>query len=173
MARASKGLIAKGKSLAGRLTGFSVPVFGVQWTPPADERNIIRRLLQALEDRRVLFVPYTLEVPEEVTSSILRVRELLTQTLQELPDNSAACGSIRAMRAACRKFQDEPRPNYRNVHPRHHGDWGCREDFSPGFFVALGELRASFGTHIAALACQYGIDVEDDLASILPAIDEV
>jgi len=60
-----KGRIAA-KSLAHRLTGFSLPFFGVQWTPPADEREIVRGLLTALEDRRVLFVPYHLEVVSQV-----------------------------------------------------------------------------------------------------------
>jgi hypothetical protein len=35
----------------------------------------------------------------------------------------------------------------------------------------LGELRATFGTHLAALAYQYGLDVEPDLGSILPSLD--
>jgi hypothetical protein len=45
------------------------------------------------------------------------------------------------------------------------------DDEDPGFFVALGELRATFGVQIAALAVAYGIDVEDELASILPVED--
>jgi len=37
--------------------------------------------------------------------------------------------------------------------------------------MALGELRSSFGLSVASLAVQYGIDVEDELATILPAED--
>jgi hypothetical protein len=37
------------------------------------------------------------------------------------------------------------------------------------FIDALGELRAVFGVHVAQLSAKFGIDVEDDLASILPA----
>jgi hypothetical protein len=165
-----KGRIAA-KSLAHRLTGFSLPFFGVQWTPPADEREIVRGLLTALEDRRVLFVPHHLEVVSHVTSSVLQIRETLTKTLQALPETSRAAGSIRAMRAACRRFLEEPAPDFRNLMqrhgPRHRGD----EEGSPSFFVALGELRATFGTHIAALAYQYGLDVEPDFSSILPSAD--
>ena len=171
-----RDLVGRGKvmarSIAHRLTGFSIPVFGVQWNPPADEQDIVRRLFVALEDRRVLFVPEYLEVPSEVTASVLRIRELLTERLQELPKDSAAAGSIRAMRAACRRFLDEPRPNFRNIHPNRRAEWIEREEFDPGFFVALGELRATFGTHIAALACQYGIDVQEELAVILPSLVE-
>jgi hypothetical protein len=38
--------------------------------------------------------------------------------------------------------------------------------------TALGELRGVFGIHIAKLAAEYGLDIEDDLASILPARDD-
>ena len=171
-----RNLVGRGKvmarSLAHRLTGFSIPIFGVQWNPPADEQDIVRRLLRALEDRRVLYVPYHLEVPNEVTTSVLRIRDILTATSQELPNGSAAVGSVRAMRAACRRFLDEPRVEYRNLHPHFRSSWETRDEFGPGFFTALGELRATFGTHIAALACQYGIDVEEELAEILPPTDE-
>ena len=36
------------------------------------------------------------------------------------------------------------------------------------YAVDLGRLRALFGLQIAFLAIQYGIDIEDDLASIVP-----
>jgi hypothetical protein len=36
----------------------------------------------------------------------------------------------------------------------------------------LGELRAVFGIQIAQLAVKYGIDVEEELASILPIEDK-
>jgi hypothetical protein len=122
-------------SLVHRLTGFSLPFFGVQWTPPADEREIVRGLLTALEDRRVLFVPYHLEVVSQVTSSVLQMREILTKTLQALPETSRAAGSIRAMRAACRRFLEEPMPDFRNVMRwRHRGD----EEGDPSFFRRTG-----------------------------------
>ncbi len=41
-----------------------------------------------------------------------------------------------------------------------------------GFFVALGELRASIGMQIANLASYYEIELEPDLAAILPAEDK-
>jgi hypothetical protein len=173
MAR-SRNLVGKGKvaakSLAHRLTGFSLPFFGVSWAPPADERDVVRRFLTALEDRRVLFVPYHLEVVSQVTTSVLQIRESLTEALQTLSPDSAAVGSIRAMRAACRRFLEEPPLDFRNLPGQFRGRHG--DDGEPGFFVALGELRAIFGTHIAALAYRYDIDLEPELASILPPTDE-
>lgn len=37
------------------------------------------------------------------------------------------------------------------------------------FIGALGELRGVVGVHVARIATQYGVDVEDDLGRILPA----
>ena len=39
------------------------------------------------------------------------------------------------------------------------------------FERALGEMRGVFGVHAAQIAVRYGIDVPDELAIILPAID--
>jgi hypothetical protein len=36
------------------------------------------------------------------------------------------------------------------------------------FNGAVGELRGVFGVHVARLAASHGLDVEDELASILP-----
>jgi len=72
------------------------------------------------------------------------------------------------MRAACRQFLDGPRVEFRNLYP-HHLRGLDRDEFDAGFFTALGELRATVGTHIAVLAVRYGIDIEGELAAVLPA----
>lgn len=157
------------RSLLHRVTGLSVPVFGIQWTPSVNERDVVRRVLTGFEDRRVLYAPLCLEVPDQVTHSVLGMRDALTQALQELPETSEAISALRAMRAACRKFLDAPRPEFPHILDR----WpGSRDELNAaGFFVALGEMRATFGLYIAALAVRYGIDLEPELASILPEGD--
>jgi hypothetical protein len=83
--------------------------------------------------------------------------------LQALDSDREIAQGLRAMRTACRKFMDND-------------PW--RGSFQRGFSrqssfdSALGELRGVFGIHIARLAAQYGLDVEDDLVSILPAQDD-
>ena len=153
------------KTLIGRLTGFSTPFFGVSWEPPKSERDVIRQLVNFLEDRRVLFNPFMLEVEWQVVDSVAEIRGHLTEALDELGENSPGIAPVKAMRAACRRFLDEPHPDLPHIGQR----WGHPD--GNGFFVALGELRATFGTHLAFLAAQYGIDVEGDLASVLPAED--
>ena len=141
------------RDIASRLTGISIPVFGVSWNPPESERKIVRDVLVFLEDRRMLFNDYAWEVEHEVADSVLRIRDELTQAIQRLSDGSDALLSLRAMRVSCREYLD-------NVRKRN----GARFFF----LLELGRLRALFGYHIAHLAVKYGIDIEGDLASIIP-----
>jgi hypothetical protein len=71
--------------------------------------------------------------------------------------------------AACRKFLDHVQESGPDVvrFGWHHGHWASWD-----FNAALGELRGVFGVHLAQLAVLYRLDVEDNLASILPLIDE-
>jgi hypothetical protein len=153
--------------LARRITGFSVPVFGLQWTPPKSERESVRALLTFLEDRRVLYTPENLEVVSEVERSVQEIRRRCTEILTELPEQSPAALAIRMIRAACRSFLDGPRADFRNLYPRDLGDMRDRA----GFFTALGELRASVGVQLAILAGRYEIELEAALASIVPFDD--
>jgi hypothetical protein len=152
----------KYKQIAKSLTGISTPFFGVSWNPPDTDREIVRKLITFLEDRRALYNPYDIETPMFVDQSLLEIRKELTSSLQRIDDNPEISPHLRAMRAACRKYlnevsnQNKPRFHYREFET----------------FAALGELRAVFGIHIAQLAVKYGIDVEDELASILPIEDK-
>ena len=56
------------KTIAKSLTGISTPVFGVSWNPPKTEREIARQLLVLLEDRRALYNPFDIEMPEYVAA---------------------------------------------------------------------------------------------------------
>ncbi len=163
-------LKVKFKSLLSRLTGISTPLFGVSWNPPKLERDAARRLITFLEDRRVLFNPAAWEAPDHCVQSVLQIREQLTAAIGALPEDSGLTPSLRAMRSASRKFLDAMQalrssPGHGGLH--HHAPW----DFFQ-FSAALGELRGVFGIHVARIAVQYGIDVEGDLAHILPASDE-
>jgi hypothetical protein len=93
---------------------------------------------------------------------------LLTDELNTLNVDSELARSLRAMRAACRKFLDTVQDDERILdyggHHNHFASWT--------FNGALGELRGVFGIHIAQLAAEYGLDVEDDLAEILPGKDD-
>lgn len=156
----------KFREIVSRVTGLSVPIFGIQWNPPEAECVVARRVLAFLEDRRVLFVPSEMEVPQHCVESILRIRELLTGELGKLASDAELAISLRSMRAACRKFlatveADDRRAVQFGASQGHYASWI--------FNGAVGELRGVFGLHIARLATSHGLDVEGDLASILPA----
>lgn len=154
------------REIANRLTGFSTPIFGVSWNPPEPERAVARRVLAFLEDRRVLYNPYHIEIDDQVTGSVLEIRRFLTPEIGALDTDSGLAGHLRAIRAACRKYLDDTGPSSRRLKALQ--QW---RGFGFDFFLELGELRATVGKHVAAIAVMYGLDVEGDLADVLPALD--
>jgi hypothetical protein len=149
------------KKIAKSLTGISTPVFGISWNPPATERDVVRKLVLFLEDRRALYHPYDMENPHYIVDSILEIRKHLTDVLQTLDEGSELIAHLRALRAACRKFLDF-------FDEKKLG----RRFYYPDSLTALGELRGVFGLHIAQLCVKYGIDVDGVLEIILPVEDE-
>jgi Family of unknown function (DUF6650) len=156
----------KFREVVSRITGLSVPIFGAQWNPPEAECAVARRVIAFLEDRRVLYVPSEMEVPYHCVESVLRIRDFFTSELGKLDSEKEIARSLRAMRAACRKFLSTVEADDRRIiqfgaDQGHYASWI--------FNGAVGELRGVFGIHIAALAASHGLDVEGELASILPA----
>ena len=155
--------------IANRLTGISTPLAGVSWQPTELEVAVARRIIAFLEDRRVLYAPDELEVPSHCVESILEIRRIITNELGGLGSASELAPSLRAMRAACRKFLDRVGTDGREnlIYANRHGH--CA---SWTFYSALGEMRGTFGIHLARIASEFKLDMEDALASILPETDE-
>jgi len=160
----------KFEEITKRLTGISCPVFGISWNPPEAECSIAKRAITFLEDRRVLYTPSEIEIPDHCVQSVITIREFLTKELSSVNLKSEITVSFRAMRSACRKFLNtvQAETDGRIVRfansPGHYASWE--------FNQALGEMRGIFGVHIARIAALYGLDVEDDLAKILPYSDD-
>jgi hypothetical protein len=144
------------KEIAKRITGVSIPIFGVSWNPPESEREVVRETFIFLEDRRALYNDFAHEIDQEVAESVLAIRTELTAGLKRLPEKSEAVASLKAMRAACREYLDSTRPRAR----------GWSGPFS--FMTQLGRLRAIIGVHIAYLAVKYGIDIDGELVRVVP-----
>jgi hypothetical protein len=85
------------------------------------------------------------------------IRQFLGEQLQQHDPGVKLARALQEMRAACRRFLDVAGRD-----PR-----GFRVD-APGFLVAVGELRSTFGFYVAALADRYNLEVDDDLRQILP-----
>ena len=159
----------KFREVVSRVTGLSVPIFGIQWNPPEAECVTAQRVLAFLEDRRVLYVPSEVEIPPHCVESVIRIRAFLTSELGKFSGEQELAQSLRAMRTACRKFLSTVEADDRRIiqfgaHQGHYASWV--------FNGAVGELRGVFGIHIARLAASHGLDVEDELASVLPAADD-
>ncbi len=161
-----------------RMTGFSTPVFGISWEPATSDVRVARKVLTFLEDRRVLYVEGDREIADYCVASVVDIRRFLTDVLGDGGIADDLADHLRAMRTAGRRFLDRlqidpdrddaaelgtPAMRYRGWDPY---DWAPHSWPLP---QALGEFRATFGIHIGQIAAKYGIDLEDDLAMILPA----
>jgi hypothetical protein len=149
-------------SAARNVTGFSTPVFGLNWNPPKDKRKIAAGLITFLEDKRVLYVPHDMEYEAWAAESVLQIREELTRTLQQCPPKDELTGPIKTMQAGCRKFLDLMGP------PMGRGRFFDDQNM----WVAIGQLRGVFGDQLAQQSVAYGIEVEGELASIIPVEDD-
>jgi hypothetical protein len=165
MKSARKKARIRGQDLLSRLGGVSASLTGggISFKLRESERNVVREVLAALEDRRALYVDFDIEIEDQVVSSLMQIRKDLTDGLKRVVDGSPAAAGFRSMRAACREFLSEPHSNPELG--RRMGRHAREED---NFFAGLGKLRGVFGQQIAQLAYLYDLDVEKELASILP-----
>jgi hypothetical protein len=161
----------KFREIANRMTGFSTPIFGVQWTPAQLDRDVAKEVIVFLEDRRALFEPYEVEMPEWVVQSVLEIRTFLTDVLRRAGIADELADSLKAMRTACRKFMqtvgDDRGPGL--IVSSHQDMFGVG---GWAFNQALGELRGVVGVHLAQISVRHGVDVAEPLSSILPLAAE-
>jgi hypothetical protein len=148
------------KMILKNITGISTPFFGIQWNPPVVESDVAREVIVFLEDRRVLYGPEQQEGASYCRQSVELIRELLTEKMPQLSSNGEINRLLRALRTQCRKFCDEiGSPSFPSLAPPVQKSILKRE---------LEKLRLVAGRVVGALSVSYGIDVEDDLASIIP-----
>jgi hypothetical protein len=168
------------QSLGSRLSGISILGFGASWKPPEPERDVVRSILTVLEDKRVLYEDYNFENQGDVNQSLNNIRAVLTDGIDRVSDKSPAAQAFRIMRAACREFLKQPHSHpvlgkvvrRMIVGPPGDGPQSIVEEpiisNEDNFFAALGKLRGIFGQQLADIAYLYRIDLEEQLASILP-----
>jgi hypothetical protein len=145
-----------------RPTGLGAFGFSINWEKVPGDEEIARRVVTFLEDRRVLFGQRHYEDELDCVNSAIEIRAFLTDELAKTKAGRSLADSLRAMRAAFRRFVDAAGPNARNFR-RHSGPPGAHQ-----FSTALENLRALVGLHLAVIADRYGLEIEGDLAEILP-----
>src|ERR1700752_676932 len=135
-----------------------------QWVPT--ERDLAVEIIKELENRRVLYNDYELEVPASVVTSIIQMREVFHAKLLTMRDEGALANHLRSMRAACRKFLDIVGDGPHRIIIQSSFQGGPE---SWKFFTALGELRAAIGVALSPLMAAYDLTCESQVSRILPA----
>jgi hypothetical protein len=160
------------KKLVGRLTGFSIPIFGVSWNPPEIDRDVAGRIITFLEDRRIIhhdrslinYLGHHTDIP---LRSILEIRGYLTKEMQRLARDSALFEILEGMRKACRAclehFELADLADDATYIP-------IGNDLGNAlYWSALIEFKTRMGLLITTMAVQYGIDIPEELVQHLPA----
>jgi hypothetical protein len=112
------------------------------------ERQLVFALLTWLGGRAVLFNPWTLEEPELVAGSVLKVRARVDDDLASLRPGAKAIDSLLTIRAACLQYLT------RVPHP---------EDWESHWPDAINDLRAGVASGIESLERDYGITMPGGL----------
>jgi hypothetical protein len=140
-----------------RLTGFSTPIAGVQWEHNDGDREVVRRVLNVLEDRRVLFAQYGAEAGEHCVLSAIQVRQILTNEMNTRGISNGLELALRDLRAVFAAFVDAM--NSKDAEHRLN---------QLGFVAALAALRSLVGERLATLCADYNIETVGRLRLIVP-----
>jgi hypothetical protein len=145
---------------------FSVLGMGINWERTAGDEKIAKTVIIFLEDRRLLFGNHHMEDEAHCVSSALECRTFLTTQIAETEPRKPLETTLKSMRAAFRQFVERGGPHGHNF--QHHRFMHEADPFS----LALGDLRTQVGEQLARIAWRYNIEIDDDLARILPPEDD-
>jgi hypothetical protein len=156
------------EQIASRITGVSVPIFGVSWNPPIPDRTAAERAITYFESRGILYEDFQWEMPDQCYAGAAALREELTEQMKELSREAPVFRQLDAMRDGCRVFREKLRQQgveriTDHAMLQHHQ--------KAEYLQALGALRDASGKQIMLLCVEYGIDIAPHLASTLPPPD--
>lgn len=145
-----------------RMTGASGPLGGGQWERKDDDREVARRVVNLLVDRRMLWKDFSMEIEEHCVSSANQVRKAIGKHLDNPEISADLARQIQLLQRLFRDFVDEVGPT---------GEYWERR-MTPvatdPLSMALGRLRALVGVQVGELAAKYELEVSDELATIVP-----
>lgn len=145
-----------------KITGLSTPWVGVSWVEVDSDADIVRRVFNFLEDRRVLYEPLNAQLFMYVGSSVKDIREMLTKELATPPEAEQLASFLKEIRAALRKLNTD-------LEAIEHSGLVNPGEIRERQVLALGEARGRVNPIFATLAAKYETDVEDELAAVLEA----
>lgn len=148
--------------------GFTLPVVGgganATWAVSEADKTTARTVLNFLEDHRVLYDPYQVEIAHACVSSVREIREHLRHVIGQC-QTDALRDPLRAIQAACRQFLTDVQATERDG--QYLNIW---QDGTPSwlFNQALGALRGRVGASVAVIVDAFDVDVDEHLGKILP-----
>lgn len=145
---------------------FTILGIGLNWERTPGDEAVARAVVVFLEDRRLLFGERHIEDEAHCVASALECRSFLTNQILDAAPGKPLEATLKAMRAAFRQFVDRGGPHGRNFQHRY-----SIHETDP-FSLALGDLRTQVGEQLARIAWRYDIEIDDELARILPPQDE-
>jgi hypothetical protein len=146
-----------------RITGGSIgPLGGIGWEHKDDDREIARRVLNLLADRRMLWKDFSAEIEEHCVQSANLARVRLGEHLDNPEISTELARRIQLLQRLFRDFVDEVGPGG--------GEWNrpWRPIGTDPLSVALGRLRGLVGVQIGELASEFALDVSEELSVIVP-----
>ena len=148
------------KEILARITGVSVPIFGIQWQPTTPQIKVARDLMRELEDKRVLYRSEDLEGAHHCVYSVMDMRQKLTMSMQQVDTDDPLYKQLQKIRRASRSFCDViGSPKFDTLPAPVQTSLLNRE---------LAKFRQVVGSAVGAISIAYGLDIEDELASIIP-----
>ena len=123
-----------------------------QMPPLKNSDRIAADVVRVLEDKGVLFMPFSQEDPTYVAISIDQIRSRLRDLRADSVPGSSIDQRLKAMIDACRHYMNNNPPNTAMLVMQ----------------GALGSLRKTFGVHLRQMQEQYGISLDANLQSLLP-----
>lgn len=147
-----------------QITGVSVSPtgIGVNWANLASDRDIACNCLTLLEDHRVLYLASHREHPVSCVASANELRHKLRGPMEQCRSGDLR-NALRGIQAAAREFVTEL-----EGFDRTHGwddDWRSTVGFLDN---ALSAFRSLVGVQVARIVDEFGLDIDGDLARILP-----
>jgi hypothetical protein len=110
------------------------------------------RLDRVLEAKRVLVVPYELEIMNEVVESLIEIRDELTETLKRLGERAQSAAMVHEMREAIIRFLIAA---------------GTEQWVTSRVVALLGELRGVFVVNLRVLSDTFGLEVRGALGDAI------
>jgi hypothetical protein len=170
----------KAGAMAFKPKAFQFFGFGLEWEITRNQQSVAQEVVNYLQDARILLNPRALEDPSHCIVSALRARDFLAVQINKAKPGKALYRNLQGMQAAFCRFVDAGGVNgenfeqffdlqYRRLAHRYTVLKKINRREPPDSLgLALGELRASIGGHLAVIVERYDIEMSDTLAAILP-----